>query len=158
MRIPKIYIETSVFNHAVSDQSPENRKNTLKLFEEIKNGKFIPFTSDYVTEEIDKASYEKREEMRGLIPGYNIRNLQKTEEIERLADKYLEEKIIPEKYRTDALHIAAAAVNDLDIIVSWNFKHIVKRNTIIMTELVNKRNGYKKVDIYSPREVTDDGK
>ena len=157
MRTPKIYIETSVFNHAVSDQSPEKRKDTLKLFEEIRNGKFIPYTSDYVRDEVRKASHEKRRELREFIREQDIELLQKTDEIERLADEYIKENIIPEKYRTDALHIATATVNNIDIVVSWNFKHIVKRNTMIMTKLVNKRNGYNEVEIYSPPEVTEDG-
>jgi hypothetical protein len=53
------------------------------------------------------------------------------------------------------LHIAAAAVNDLDMIISMNFEHIVKRKTILMTEAINKLNGYRAVEIYSPREVVE---
>jgi len=79
--------------------------------------------------------------------------LPKSAEIKRLADIYVAEGIIPAKYSTDALHIAAATVNDLDFVASWNFKHIVKRKTVIMTEAVNLRNNYKKIGIFSPTEV-----
>ena len=153
MRIQKIYLETSVFNFVFADDAPDKKADTVKLFEEIKNKKFLPFTSNYVTEEIDKAPHEKKENMHGLILGYGIEILQDADEIEHLSDKYITEGIIPEKYKTDALHIAAATVNDLDAVVSWNFEHIVKRKTMIMTEVVNRRNGYNKVDIYSPSEV-----
>jgi hypothetical protein len=54
---------------------------------------------------------------------------------------------------TDALHIAAATVHDLDIIVSYNFRHIVKRKTVTMIEVVNLREGYKRIGIFSPTEV-----
>jgi len=153
MRIPKIYLETSVLNFIFADDAPDKKADTLRLFEEIGEGKFRPFTSIYVTEEIDNASENKKRGMYGLIIDHDVDILQKTDEIKRLADLYVEEGIIPKKYAADALHIAAATVNDLDIIVSWNFRHIVKRKTVIMTESVNLRNGYKKMEIYSPSQV-----
>ena len=71
----------------------------------------------------------------------------------RLADLYVAEGIIPQKYRTDGLHIAIAAVNGLDMLVSMNFQHIVKRKTVKMTGAINILNGYQAVEIYSPMEV-----
>jgi predicted nucleic acid-binding protein len=157
MGIPKIYLETSVLNFVFADDSPDKKADTIKLFEEIKNGRYAPFTSDYVKKEINNTpDRNKKEEMNKLIVEHNIKRLRKTNEIKRLADEYVKEGIIPEKYTTDALHIAAATVYDLDIIVSWNFQHIVKRKTIVMTEAVNLRNGYKRVEIYSPTEVIED--
>ena len=76
-----------------------------------------------------------------------------SEEAEKLADLYVAEGIITERYVTDGVHIATAAVNDLDFIVSFNFQHIVKRKTIILTEAVNLREGYRRVGIFSPTEV-----
>ena len=72
---------------------------------------------------------------------------------EILADKYVSEDIIPEKFRVDGIHIAMATINDLDIIVSYNFRHIVKLRTIIGTESINLREGYKRIGIFSPTEV-----
>jgi len=153
MKVPKFYLETSVFNFVFADDAPDKKADTLKLFQEIKEGKYQPYTSAYVTEELDLAPSEKREKMYQLIADYNIRILQKTEEAKQLAGIYVKEKIIPEKYETDALHISVATVNELDFIVSWNFKHIVKRKTVIMTEAVNIKYDYKKIGIYSPTEV-----
>jgi predicted nucleic acid-binding protein len=158
MKIPKLYLETSVLNFVFADDSPDKRADTIKLFEDIKNGKYVPFTSDYVMDEIDNTpDFRKREELNKLILEYEIKRFQKTDEIRHLAEEYVKEGVIPEKYVTDALHIATAAVNDLDIIISWNFKHIVKKKTIVMTELVNQRNGYKKIEICSPTEVIENG-
>jgi hypothetical protein len=72
-----------------------------------------------------------------------------------LADIYVSEKIIPQKYRTDGLHIAIATVNDLDMIISMNFQHIVKRKTILATGKINNLNGYRAIEIYSPMEVVE---
>ncbi|MDR0791485.1 MAG: hypothetical protein LBE47_02985 [Methanomassiliicoccaceae archaeon] len=157
MRIPKIYLETSVFNFFFTDDAPDKTADTISLFEEIRNGMYQPFTSVHVIEEIDNASDEKKRKMYGLISDHGVTILQKDDEAIRLADEYVKEGIIPVKYGTDALHIASATVNDLDVIVSWNFRHIVKRKTVIMTESVNLRNGYKKIGIYSPTEVIENG-
>jgi hypothetical protein len=64
-------------------------------------------------------------------------------------------KIIPQRYRTDGLHIAIATVNDLDMIISMNFEHIVKRKTKIGTGNINALNGYRAVEIYSLMEVVE---
>ena len=77
------------------------------------------------------------------------------DEAERLADIYVEQSVIPQKYRTDGVHIAVAAVNDLDLIISMNFQHFVKRKTKIGTGSINALNGYRAVEICTPMEVND---
>ena len=62
---------------------------------------------------------------------------------------------MPAKYHTDGLHIAVATINNLDMIVSLNFKHIVKSKTKIGTAAINALNGYRPINIYSPMEITD---
>ena len=156
MRSLNIYIETSVFNFYFSAQSEEKRQHTRKLFEEIKEGKYSPFTSAYVVDELASAQEPKKSKMLGLISEYGIEVLPVDAESERLAGVYVSEGIIPEKYRTDGIHIAVTSVTGLDFIVSYNFSHIVKRKTIEMTEIVNYREGYKRVGIYSPTEVIED--
>ena len=91
-----------------------------------------------------------------LITQYDIAVLAPTDEAVRIADIYVAEKVIPQKYRTDGLHIAIATVNDLDMIVSMNFRHIVKRKTILATGKINNLNGYRAIEIYSPMEVVED--
>jgi hypothetical protein len=66
---------------------------------------------------------------------------------------YVDEGVVPAKYRTDGLHIATAAVNELDIIVSMNFSHIVKRKTKLATPTINALRGYRAVEIYNPMEL-----
>jgi len=93
--------------------------------------------------------------MIALINQYNITVLALNSEAEQLADIYIEQGIIPLKYRTDGIHIAVAALNDLDIIVSLNFQHIVKRKTKIGTGNINALNGYRAVEICTPMEVNE---
>jgi predicted nucleic acid-binding protein len=153
MRIPKIYLETTIFNFFFTDDAPEKAQDTLKLFQEIQEGRYEPYTSDYALMEIKNASEPKRARMLELLDKYSIFSLPTSDDAKRLADIYVGEGIIPEKYFTDALHIAIATVSELDFIVSFNFKHIVKRKTVIMTESVNLREGYRQIGIFSPTEV-----
>ena len=156
MRIPTIYLETTIFNFPFADDAPQYRADTLKLFEEIKAGKFKPFTSEYVIFELDNTKdVEKREKMKSLSVDYKITIIPANDEVKRLAGVYVTTGVIPEKFSTDAFHIAAATVKDIDFIVSLNFRHIVKRKTIEEVELINFREGYKRIGIYSPAEVID---
>ena len=155
MRVPKVYLETTLFNFYV-DKNREAHADTVKLFENIAAGKFEAFTSRYVIEELAKASEIKREKMLNLILKYDIPVLESNDEAAKLAELYVAEGIIPLRFHADGLHIAIAAVNDLDMIISMNFQHIVKRKTIQMTSHINRMNGYRAVEIYSPMEVVED--
>jgi len=152
-RIPSIYLETTIFNFPFADDAPQYRADTLRLFAEIKAGKFKPFTSEYVTRELEAAADPLREDRLRLIKEYGVEVIPANDEAKSLAAAYMKEGIIPPAYATDGFHIAAATVKGLDFIVSLNFRHIVKRKTIEETELINFREGYKKIGIYSPAAV-----
>jgi len=156
MGIPAVYLETTIFNFPFVDDAPQYRADALKLFEEIRAGKFSPFTSEYVIRELEKTKdAEKLEKMKTLVDDYGVEVIPANEEAERLAQVYIGDSIIQEKYLTDAIHIAAATVAGLDLIISLNFKHIVKHKTIFETERTNAREGYKRVFIHTPAEVVD---
>ena len=155
MRRPRIYLETTTFNHYF-DKDREAHIATVKLFEEIKSGKYEAYTSFYVTDELGNANDPKRSNMLALIKEYGITILPNDEESEILAAIYVKEGIVPAKYLYDGLHIAIATVNNLDYIFSLNFKHINKVKTKTMTGLINIREGYKPIIIASPMEVTED--
>ncbi len=75
-----------------------------------------------------------------------------------MAAGYSAHQIVPVRFRNDMLHIAVATVADADIVVSWNFRHIVRFDKIRQFNAVNLEAGYKVIAIHSPREVaTDDG-
>lgn len=153
MRKLKIYLETTILNFYYAEDAQEKKEDTRELFKEIAEGKYQAFTSLSVIREISRASEDKKQRMFDLINKFDINILEIEAEAERIADIYVQEGIVPQKYSTDAVHIAIATISGMDIIVSWNFKHIVKRKTILMTNVVNLREGYKNIDIYSPSEV-----
>ena len=155
MRLQRMYLETTLFNYYI-DKDRDAHADTVKLFNEIAAGKYEAFTSTYVTDELENAPEAKRDKMFELITKYNIAVLAPSDEAARIADIYIAEGVIPQKYRADSLHIAIATVNELDMIVSMNFKHIVKRKTILSTGKINNLNGYRAIEIYSPMEVVED--
>jgi len=154
-RIPTIYLETTIFNFPFADDAPQYKDETLKLFAEIKAGKFLPFTSEYVLGELEAATDSLREKRLRLIAEYNVEIIPTSDEAKNLATAYIESGLIPSAYGTDGLHIAAASVRGLDFIVSLNFRHIVKRKTIEGAEIINFQKGYKRIGIYTPAEVID---
>jgi len=109
-----------------------------------------------VIDELSNAPEAKRDKMLNLILEFDIPILEPNDEAAKLAEIYVAEGVIPQKYRTDGLHIAVATVNDLDMIISMNFQHIVKRKTKMLTGNINALNGYRAVEIYNPMEVVED--
>ncbi len=95
----------------------------------------------------------KWDEILGLKPEF----LEVTEEVTAVATEYVERAALPLKFYNDLLHIALATVADVDVLVSWNFKHIVRLEKIRVFNGVNLELGYKQLQIYSPREVTSYG-
>lgn len=93
--------------------------------------------------------------MISLIEEYGVYLIDANEEAVKLADVYVGEGIIPVRFRYDGLHIAMAVVHDLDYILSLNFQHINKLKTKTMTDIVNKREGYRGIYICSPMEVVE---
>ena len=152
MRIPKIYLETTMFNYYF-DEDREAHNDTITLFEEIKSGKYQAYTSTYVVDELDVADEPKRSQMLSLIKKYNIILLDADVKARELADIYVDKGIIPPKYRYDGLHIAIAVINDLEYIFSLNFQHINRQKTKTMTAYINIGEGYKPINICSPMEV-----
>lgn len=148
----KIYVESSVFNFMFAEDAPEKQKTTKMFFaEKLEN--FEAFVSDIVFNELNKTKEPKRSALLKLLSNCPSVTLKSDEETADLAEIYVKEKIIPEKFINDALHIAIASVNGLDIVISWNMEHIVKLKTIVEVNKINLKKGYKQIIIVTPEEV-----
>lgn len=153
MKKIKYYLDTTIFNFVFAEGDAEKRDITLKLFKDlplIAEGIYI---SDEVIREISRASEPRRSQLEGLLRETDPLLLEIDMETEILAERYIKEGIIPERYRGDAIHIAVAVINGIEVIVSWNFEHIVKLKTRIMVNGVNRLLGYHEIEICSPEEV-----
>jgi predicted nucleic acid-binding protein len=145
----KLFLETSTFNFLVDGKLGDKQRETEKLFASIEAGKYEAYTSAAVLMELRRAPKAKFDKMNGWIEKYVKEIFDADDEAKALADRYVEKQIIPAKYRDDGLHIAVAAVNDMDFVVSCNMGHIDKRKTMIGTGFINLRAGYKNIGICS---------
>jgi rRNA-processing protein FCF1 len=152
MKKLKVYIDTSVIGGCFDKAF---REWSNQLFEEFISGKKLSVISDAVLKELEKAPEEVREKIEE-IPNEFVEKYKITDEIINLTEKYLDQKIVTKKFRDDALHIATATVLNVDVLVSWNFKHIVNLNRIRQFNSINLFEGYKELEIRTPQEVLDE--
>lgn len=145
----RIYIDTSVIGGCFDDEFEEY---SSKLFEGIRSGQRIVVISDLILFELEGGPDKVREVINNISDD-NIEYVFLNEESIDLANAYLKDGAIAENSLSDARHIAIATVERVDILISWNFKHIVNLNRIRMVNSINLKLGYPILEIRSPREV-----
>jgi predicted nucleic acid-binding protein len=151
--IPKLFLETSIFNFYNYGKGGKKQQDTRMLFDQIKAGQYLAYTSEAVLQELKRAPKEMYAEMLKLVKKYTVETFPEGDQIDRLAGIYVSEGIIPEKYGTDAEHIATATVHGLDCVVRFNMGHIVKPKTMIGTGFVNLYEGYRWIGLATPTEL-----
>ena len=153
--IPKLYLESTIFNFYFLEKESQKREDTHKLFDAINTGKYTAFTSEYVRSELVLDSPTKYQKMKGLIDKYVTNIVSFNEVIDIFAEVYIEKGIIPLKYLADAKHIAAATLHGLDFVVSYNMGHVVKLKTMIGTGFANLHHGYRQIGLCTPKEIVE---
>ena len=149
MKRLRIYIDTSVFGGCFDDEFAEESK---KLFDMARRGEITLVVSDLLAAELRLAP-SKVIEIFNSLPEDCLEEITISQESEQLRDWYLESKVLGTSASKDAFHVALATISKADMIVSWNFKHIVHVSKIRGFNAVNIREGYHIIDIRSPREV-----
>jgi predicted nucleic acid-binding protein len=144
-----LYLDTSVIG---GYYDVEFAKETKILFNNIQNEVFDILYSKIIDEELLNAPLHVKK-LLNTIPAKCKRKVELTEEIFMLADSYIKEDVVGQTSRNDCLHIALATINRADILVSWNFKHIVNVMRIRGYNSVNIKYGYPVLDIRSPKEI-----
>jgi len=145
--IKRIYIDTSVFGGYFDI---EFSHDTIPFFEELVLKRIEIIVSETLELEIYRAPsfiidfYESLD---------NLKKVELTKEVEELAMKYIEEKVVGKTSLADCQHIALATINNVDVLASWNFKHIVNLERIRGYNSINIREGYKMIEIRTPKEI-----
>jgi predicted nucleic acid-binding protein len=147
----RFYFDTSVFGGVFDAEFEEA---TLQLFERVKLGKIICVYSDLTESELVKAPEKVRRYFKEL-PKENMERIVVNDEMINLASKYIEEKVVGQTSFDDCLHIATATINKVDILVSWNFKHIVNVYRIRGYNSINLRMNHIPLEIRSPKEISE---
>ena len=153
MKVQRIYVDTSVVGGCLDQEFALWSTGLLRDFQE---GTFKPVFSSVVTAEVARA-YEAVQQQYTKFLALEPEMLTVTRAAAELAEMYQRRQILTPKFYDDSLHIALATVAEVDLLVSWNFKHIVHFNKIRLFTAVNLELGYKPIQIYSPREVRNYG-
>jgi predicted nucleic acid-binding protein len=144
----RLYIDTSVFGGYYDEEFAEFTK---PLFERLQTGEFKLLFSTVTQEELALAP----DNVKKLVENIKIENtefIEANEEAVELATQYILEKVVGQTSLPDCLHIALATINRADYLISWNFKHIVNVQRIRGYNAINIKNGYKQIEIRSPRD------
>ncbi|HQO09460.1 MAG TPA: hypothetical protein PLK90_04835 [Clostridiales bacterium] len=133
MKKLNIYLDTSVINHLFADDAPEAKLLTIELFDKyIKTKKYNTYISPIVLTEINQTENEdKKVRLISVIKDYDLRILDietNKNDIEFIAQGYIEQGILPRKSLMDALHIAVCTYYQIDALISWNYKHMANIN------------------------------
>ncbi len=145
----RIYLDTSVFSAYYDAKAPERQRMTRNFWKLLDQQEKI--CSELTLEELSQARSDVRKLLLDLTRGFTILGI--TPQMKDLARHYVNEGVVPPKYFADALHIAAAVLGDADILVSWNFRHLVKRSTRLLVNYINTRQGVRAIEILAPPEV-----
>ena len=145
----RIYIDTSIIGGYFDE---EFKDTTLALFERFENNELIFVVSDLLDLELLNAPTKVRE----LLHKFSADKFERvdlTDEAIKLAQAYIEEKVVGKTSLEDCRHIALATLNKVDVLASWNFKHIVNLDRIKGYNSVNLRLGYQMLEIRSPEDL-----
>ena len=150
MTAQRIYVDTSVLGGCFDAEfEPWSRG----LMDDFRSGHFRPVISDVTAAEVADAPGDVREIHEELLSlGSEIVPVEA--KVLDLVRAYEDRGILAARFRNDMLHIALATVAQVDVLVSWNFRHIVRLDKIRSFNAVNVEHGYNPLAIYSPREVT----
>ena len=151
MKKESLYLDTSVPSAYYDERKPERQRLTWEFWEKL--GDYEVYISEMTEIEL-KNTKEKRDQFLSLIAGMEM--LPITEEVIELVQIYLKNKVVPKAKEEDAYHIAVATLNEIDIIVSWNFDHLVNIKTRRRVNGVNILEGYKPIEIISLPELGGD--
>ena len=149
---PRVYVDTSVLGGCEDD---EFRAPSVRLLEAFVRGELTLVLSELTLRELDAAPVAVRKLVAG-VPEAHIESLGLSPDAEELAAAYIRDGAIGMAMRIDALHIALATIARVDVLVSWNFKHIVNLRRIHAYNAVNLKKGYPLLEIRSPWEVLGD--
>jgi len=145
---PRLYIDTSVFGGFFDE---EFSAFTKPLFKRFQKGEFKVLYSSLTQEELSFAPENVKELVKSIKVEFT-EFIDPTDEAVDLANQYIIEKVVGQTSFDDCLHIALATINRADFLLSWNFKHIVNIQKIQGYNAINIKNGYKQLEIRSPRD------
>lgn len=151
MRKTRVYVDTSVFGGAEDEEFAVAGR---RFFQRVHDGEYIVLISQVTQQELSRAPMSVQSVL-SEIPSHSLVFIPSEPEAMTLAQAYLDANIVGPSSVADALHVATATVAGADLILSWNFRHIVNYDRIHKYNGVNALRGYPPIEIHSPMEMSD---
>lgn len=152
----KIYLDTSVISYLDQKDAPEQMKETQDIWALFKREQYDIYISDVVIYELNKCSKEKQDILLNYLNQIEYTIIETDENTINLAEKFINFGFLKRKSYDDCRHIAAAILAGCDLIISWNFKHIVNVKTIRGIKAITTYDGYKDLMIYPPSALLEE--
>jgi len=155
MKKRKLYLDTSILGYALSRRDATRRAEANRLLRQIREDIFLGGYS-YVTEqEIADAPPRIARRLQRKIVWAGLRRVRVRSrgEAHDLAERYCRARVIPREYFDDALHVAVATLWRADALVSYNFTHIVRLDTMVGVNVINRAGGFAEIFLCQPKEV-----
>ncbi len=150
--IKKVYIDTSVVG---GQFDKEFSIDTIPFFNAVANGQLIIIVSDLLEAELLRAPQHVKDFL-STLPTKQIENIRLTQDAAQLANEYILAKVVGQTSRADCQHIAMATLAKVDVLATWNFKHIVNLDKIRGYNGINYRLGHNIIEIRTPKEIIND--
>lgn len=145
-----MYLDTSVISALFDDRNPERQALTEEFFSRIDI--YDVYISELTIAEIESTPDQSlKNKMKQVIKDFSV--LEINESVEELAKECVNYGAVPESYQEDAYHIAVAILNEMDYLISWNFRHIVRRITKDIVRMISTLRNLKQVEITTPGEL-----
>jgi len=146
----RVYLDTSVFSACEDDKLPDRRQQTMSFWAD--RTRFDLSTSVLAEQEIMQTpDPQRRQRLRSLLEGLTLYPV--TDEVLDLARRYVDADVFATRDVNDAVHVAAAVLNRQDILLSWNFRHLVNRLRRAKVNQLNVALGLPGIEILAPPEL-----
>jgi predicted nucleic acid-binding protein len=153
----RLYFDTTIPNYLFVDDRPAQKMATEQLWNDCMAGKHDVFTSQVLFHEVEKCTEPKRSNMYSKLNSLNLVILEESNKVRNLAHEYIKSGILRERDYNDCLHIAHAVIFGCDIVLSWNFEHMVNASIRKNIKIINATARYNEIEIVSPSEFLKGG-
>lgn len=149
-----VYVETSVWGMVAPGQNPALRRPTLDFLDKCERRVYVPHVSDVVFAEVRAAPPDIQEAVLGKLTRVNPVLLPMPPEVDALALRFIDEGVVPPRRLDDATQVACAIVNEIGLVVSWNYHHLANVRKAEAFNAVAVLAGFKGgLEIHTPLEV-----
>jgi hypothetical protein len=151
----KLYLDTSILGFALNKHDPERKAEANLLLRQIREGHFVGGYSFVTEAEIAAAPHRLAQRLRRKVTWAGLRRMRTRSRSQAydLAERYCKAEIIPSEYFDDALHVAVATLWRADALVSYNFAHLVRLDTMVEINAINRNESLAELFLCQPSEV-----